>query len=66
MTFRFEQIREIIEDIAGRHSQMNVISGAELFPKIEALFEDARLHPNELGYTLFAKRLCDALDKLYP
>jgi len=61
--FRFEQIREIIEGIASCHPQINVISGAELFPQIEELFDD-KLHPNELGYTLFAKRLCEALNSI--
>lgn len=64
--FRHEEIREILQRGAEKNPQIKVIDGYELFPRIEALMFDERLHPNELGFTIYAKRLAAELDKLNP
>lgn len=62
--FRHEEIREILLRSAEKNPQIKVINGYNLFPRIEALMFDERLHPNELGFCIYAKRLITELDKL--
>lgn len=64
--FRHEETEQILTDIAARYPQMQVISGRKLFPRIQDLFEDAKIHPNELGFVVYAKRITEALQALYP
>jgi hypothetical protein len=35
-------------------------------PKIEYLMQDNRLHPNDLGFMVYAKRLTQILDEMFP
>ena len=64
--FRHEEIREILLRCAENNPQIKVINGYELFPRIEALMFDERLHPNELGFVIYANRLAAELDKFNP
>lgn len=64
--FRQEEMTDILRALASRHPQMKVISGIELFPKTKELLEDAKVHPNELGFVVYAKRIAKAMDTLYP
>ena len=64
--FRHEEIREILLRAAQKHPQVRVIDGYDLLPRIKALMFDGRLHPNELGFAIYAKRLAAALDQLNP
>lgn len=56
----------IIKEITVRYPNMKAISGQKLFPKVRELFEDLKIHPTELGFTIYAKRITAALDKLHP
>lgn len=64
--FKQEEMTDILRALAARHPQMKVVSGIELFPKIRELLEDVKVHPNELGFTIYAKRIAKAMDALYP
>ncbi|MBR4291114.1 MAG: SGNH/GDSL hydrolase family protein [Oscillospiraceae bacterium] len=64
--FKQAEVKEILQRAAEKNPQIRVIDGHDLVPRIEALMYDARLHPNELGFTIYAKRLAAALDQLYP
>ena len=64
--FRHEEVAEILQRIAAEHPQIRVICGYELVPAIPELMWDKRLHPNELGFSIYAKRLAEKLDMLYP
>jgi len=64
--FRQAEVKEILLRSAEKNSQIKVVDGHDLFPRIEALMFDERLHPNELGFTIYAKRLATALDQLHP
>ena len=61
--FSREDVAGIIRNVAARYSNMRTVSGLDLFPQIKELMADVA-HPTELGFIFFAKRLCDAMDKL--
>lgn len=64
--FRQAEVREILLRAAEKNPQITVIDGWEIFPRIEALMYDERLHPNELGFTVYANRLTAILNQLHP
>lgn len=64
--FRFVDVRTELQKLADRHESVQVISGFDLVPHAAEMMADARIHPNELGFVLYAKRLCEALDSLLP
>lgn len=64
--FSFAEARGVLERLAVQHRQMRVVSGEELLPQVSALMEDGRIHPNEIGFTVYAKNLTEKLDTLYP
>lgn len=64
--FRHEETDRIIQKIAAGYPNMKVISGQKLFPKIRELFEDLKIHPTELGFTIYANRIATALDEIHP
>lgn len=55
--FPFADAHKILCEIAARHANAALIDGAELFPQIHHLMEDGRLHPNDLGFTIYGERL---------
>lgn len=59
--FRHEEVEQILRRAAADHPQLKVISGYELFPRIEALMQDNRLHPNDLGFVIYSKRIAEKL-----
>lgn len=63
--FRHTETDSILQEIAARYPNMKTISGQKLFPKIQELFEDLKLHPGELGFTIYAKRILAALDEMH-
>ena len=64
--FRHAEIKEILLRSAEQHPQLHIIDGYALFPQIEALMHDERLHPNELGFIIYAQRLTAELEQLQP
>lgn len=64
--FRHEEVAQILQRLAAHHPQIRVICGYELLPAIPELMLDRRLHPNDLGFAIYAKRLAEKLDTLYP
>ena len=64
--FKQAEVKEILLRSAEKNPQLHIIDGYDLFPQIEALMYDERLHPNELGFTIYAKRLAEALEQLHP
>ena len=64
--FRHEEVGQILQRIAAEHPQIHVICGYELVPAVPELMWDKRLHPNELGFSIYAKRLAEKLDAIYP
>lgn len=63
--FLYEEVYDVLQFAAAKHPQINVINGHGLLPQIEALMYDGQLHPNELGFTIYAKRLAATLDQVY-
>lgn len=61
--FRIEETDGILQAIVAKYPNMRAVCGQKLLPKIKELLDDVA-HPNELGFTVYAKRLCDAMDKL--
>lgn len=51
-----EEIRNAVEDL-----DITVIRGIELVPNEEKYFGDLRLHPNDEGFSYYAKRLFDKI-----
>jgi hypothetical protein len=64
--FAHEEVEQILRAAAAAHPQLTVISGYSLMPKIEYLMQDNRLHPNDLGFMVYAKRLTQILDEMFP
>ena len=61
--FRLEEVDGILKKIVAQYPNMRPVCGWELLPQIKELLDDVA-HPNELGFTVYAKRLCDAMDQL--
>ena len=59
--FSHEGMYEVLLELAKPYPQLRVIPGYPLFPKIRELMADANIHPNEIGYTIYANRLNAAL-----
>ena len=59
----FEDMREIIRRAAAR-CDVQVIDGVELIPHVTSVFADSRLHPNALGFQVFAEELVKRLPKV--
>lgn len=58
-----EETDGIVQRAAAQYPNMRAVSGQKLFPRIKELLDDVA-HPNELGFTVYAKRLCDEMDKM--
>lgn len=48
--------RSVIADAASKRG-FETVDGDQLFPKNTAFFADGRLHPNDLGFSIYADRL---------
>lgn len=64
--FRYEETDGILKEIVASYPNMRAVSGQKLFPRIRVLFEDLKIHPTELGFTIYAKQITAVLDELYP
>ncbi len=50
-----------LADLASAHPHFSVIDGFSLVPPVPELFEDLRIHPNEIGFELYARNLLQQL-----
>ena len=57
----FFELIDRLECIA-RESGATVIHGLDMIPHLDAFYEDG-LHPNEIGYSIYARNLIKALEK---
>ena len=64
--FYHEEVAQILQREGEKYPQIHVICGYDLLPAIPELMQDNRLHPNDLGFVVFGKRLTQILDKLFP
>lgn len=63
--FRIEETDGIIQSIVAKYPNMRAVCGQKILPQIKELLDDVA-HPNELGHTVYAKRLAEKLDALHP
>lgn len=57
----FEEAKDIIRDVCASYPNVTVVEGDAFFPRDTTLFADARLHPNEEGFTYYANGLLRAM-----
>lgn len=60
----FEEGRELLESVAGKYKNITVISGEKLVPHECGFYSDGHLHPNDLGFLIYAQKLLPELSKL--
>ena len=57
-----DDIRSVIAAEASGHG-FTVINGSEMVPHVPEFYADQYLHPNDLGFSIYAKNLVHALDQ---
>lgn len=62
--FHFTDVHDFLTATAAQYDNMYIIPGKSLFPAVPELMEPDRLHPIELGFIYYAKRLNAELKKL--
>ena len=60
---RFDACYEILGKVLRRHRLVTPISGKKLTPHMPEFYSDARLHPNDTGFLIYARNLVKELDK---
>ena len=53
----FHESRAILRGLAEKHSNFHVIDGMTLTPHLPSFFSDFYLHPNDLGFEIYAQEL---------
>jgi lysophospholipase L1-like esterase len=53
----FHESRAILKALAEKHPNFHVIDGMALTPHLPAFFSDLYLHPNDLGFEIYAEEL---------
>jgi lysophospholipase L1-like esterase len=53
----FHESREILRGLAQKHPNFRVIDGMLLTPHLPSFFSDLYLHPNDLGFEIYAQEL---------
>ena len=48
------EVREIVREKAEVYSNVKVIESIDFLPHCEGVFEDQRLHPNDIGFVMYA------------
>ena len=61
--FQLEEVDGILRELAAQYPNMRCVCGWKLLPQVRELLDDVA-HPNELGFTVYAARLCAAMDDL--
>ncbi len=59
----FEEAVARIVSEASKYSNMIIIDGSKLTPRINAFYSDLRLHPNDIGFGIYAKNLITEMKK---
>ncbi len=59
----FDKMLEIYRDTIKEFCRVELVSGLELMPHIEELFFDKFLHPNEIGFSYYARALFEKVLK---
>jgi hypothetical protein len=57
-----EAVNRIIVE-ASKYPNMIIIDGSKLTPRISAFYSDLRLHPNDIGFGIYAKNLIAEMKK---
>lgn len=60
---RFLEVRDIIREKAEVYSNVHVIDSINFLPHCEDVFEDKVLHPNDIGFVMYANGIQKALEK---
>lgn len=53
----FFEMRELIRSIASGYNNVTIIDSIDFVPHFSEFFEDERLHPNDLGFMMYAENL---------
>jgi len=61
---RFMEVREIIREKAERYPNAKVIDSIDFLLHCEGVFEDQRLHPNDIGFIMYAEEILKAIDAM--
>ncbi len=61
---RFESARDALRSYAGKYENFHVIDGMTLTPHLPAFYSDLYLHPNDLGFMVYAENLAKAISAL--
>ena len=62
----FENARRIVAEAAKRDTLAQVIPGDKMVPQLAEFFADGSLHPNDLGFSVYARNLVRELRRRYP
>jgi lysophospholipase L1-like esterase len=60
----FHESREILRGLAEKHPNFRVIDGMSLTPHLPAFFSDLYLHPNDLGFEIYAQELVRQMQEI--
>ena len=61
----FDNVKKQIFDIAADYDNIIPVCGYDFVPKSEEYFSDKHLHPNDYGFSYYAKSLYDAVREKY-
>ena len=53
----FHESRALLKELAEKHDNIRVIDGMELTPHLPVFFSDLYLHPNDMGFAIYAEEL---------
>lgn len=59
----FLDFREVLKGIGERYKNISVVDSIDFVPHIKDFFEDEFLHPNDLGFSLYADALTKHISK---
>ena len=60
----FHEARAILKALAEKHPNFRVIDGMMLTPHLPAFFSDLYLHPNDLGFEIYAQELVKRIHEI--
>ena len=61
LDFPFQHVDNFLRCLASSSKKVRFISGINLMPQIKELYFDHSVHPNELGFNIYAQNLLNAL-----
>lgn len=60
----FHESRAILKALAEKHPNFHTIDGCKLTPHLPAFFSDLYLHPNDLGFEIYAQELVKRMNEI--